>query len=307
MPCRQACRCRHGELLTCDVAHTHRDDVVGTPLCARCYDYAGAVLHNAHAAELWRRTTIYIARQLATALGLSRSACAKVLRLEHCKVAEFQRRGLVHFHALVRADGPEGSTPPIDADVLARACRAAVRSVEMSHLRGTTRWGSEIDVQVLEREARTAHVATYVAKYATKEPAMHPGLLSRILSEADLRSRHLPAHLHTMVATSWSLGGVPELRSLGLRRHAHHLGYTGHYLTKSRRYSTTFGALREARIVWNQQRNGDASAPETTTRRLKAVGRGWSNDGEALFAAAKARQAAEEKKEADFAWYTRCE
>jgi hypothetical protein len=146
-----------------------------------------------------------------------------------------------------------------------------------------------------------------VSKYVSKEPAMHPGLRGRILSEADLKSRGLPPHLLAMVATAWSLGGVPELRTLGLRSHAHHLGYSGHFLTKSRGYSTTFGALRDARVQWHRERNGEGPEPKTTTRRLKAVGRGWSNDGEALFAAAKARQAAEEKKEADFAWYTRCE
>jgi hypothetical protein len=56
---------------------------------------------------------------------------------------------------------------------------------------------------------------------------MHPGLLSRILSEADLKARDLPLHLFAMAATARSLGGVPELRLLGLRRHAHHFGYSG--------------------------------------------------------------------------------
>ena len=102
--------CAHGRPLTCEDRHARDDEAVGTPLCADCYDYAGAVLHNALSAELWRRTTIYIARRLATELELSRSACAKVLRLEHCKVAEFQRRGLVHFHAVIRADGADGGS-----------------------------------------------------------------------------------------------------------------------------------------------------------------------------------------------------
>ena len=110
---RQA-RCSHGRPLACQTRHPRDDDATGTPLCARCYDYAGAVLHNAHSAELWRRTTIYVPRQLAAPLGISRAECAKVLRLEHAKVAEFQRRGMVHFHAVIRADGPEGSPPPID-------------------------------------------------------------------------------------------------------------------------------------------------------------------------------------------------
>ncbi len=290
-------RCGHGRLVTCDVRHSGDDEAVGTPLCSRCYDYAGAVLHNAHSAELWRRTTIYLVRQLAASLGLSRSECAKVLRLEHCKVAEFQRRGLVHFHAVLRADGRDGSPPPIDGELLARACEAAVRSVAVSHPQGTARWGTKVDVQVLDTESRSTRVAPYVAKYATKEPAMHPGLVSRVLSEVDLKSRGLPPRLFNMVATAWSLGGVPGLRSLGLRRHAHHLGYSGHFLTKSRGYSTTFGALRDARSEWHQQRNGYGDDPETTTRRLRAVGSGWANTGEALFAAAQARQRAADKAE----------
>lgn len=285
--------------------HDLDDGALGTPLCSSCFDYAGAVLQNAYSAELWRRTTIAIFRRLAAALGISRTECAKFLRLEHCKVAEFQRRGLVHFHAIVRADGSDATAPPLDAEILAGACLAAARAVEITHRRGTARWGSQIDVEVLERSSEESHIASYVAKYVTKEPAMHAGLLGRILSEADLKGRHLPPHLFNMVATAWFLGGSAELGSLGLRRHAHHLGYSGHFLTKSRGYSTTFGALREARAAWQLARNGVDD--ELTTRRLRAVGRGWANDGEALFAAAQARQRAEDKEEADFVWHTRSE
>ena len=122
-PERRSSRCPHGHTLVCRTRHAHDDQALGAPLCVRCYDYAGAVLHNAHSAELWRRTTIYVSRQLAMSLGISRAECAKVLRLEHAKVAEFQRRGLVHFHAVIRADGPGGTSPAIDAAALAAACR----------------------------------------------------------------------------------------------------------------------------------------------------------------------------------------
>ena len=300
-------RCAHGRPLSCENRHAHDDAALGTPLCTECYDYAGAVLHNALSAELWRRTTIYVARRLATELGLSRSAGAKVLRLEHCKVAEFQRRGLVHFHAVIRADGADGGPPPLDTAALARACVAAARSVEVTHAGRTARWGSELDVQILSREGPSTPVASYVSKYAAKEPAMHPGLVGRILSESDLKRRGLPPHLFAMVATAWRLGSDHRLSSLGLRRHAHHLGYSGHFLTKSRGYSTTFGALREARAAWWQRSDADSERNIPRTRRLRAVGRGWANEGEELFAAAQARQRAEEKNEADFAWYTRCE
>jgi hypothetical protein len=181
-----------------------------------------------------------------------------------------------------------------------------VPTVAVAHSRGTARWGSELDVQILKRDVESTRVASYVAKYATKEPAMHPGLLGRILSESDLKGRHLPSHLFNMLATAWVLGAKPELSDLGLRRHAHHLGYSGHFLTKSRGYSTTCSALRDARAAWHRQQ-GDESDESATTKRLKAVGRGWANDGEALFAAAQARQAAADKKEAEFAWHPRCE
>lgn len=305
-PVRGSSRCPHGHALVCRSWHVHDDQALGAPLCARCYDYAGAVLHNANSAELWRRTSIYVARQLATSLGISRARCAKVLRLEHAKVAEFQRRGLVHFHAVIRADSPGGTSPAIDAAALAAACLRAARSVEVHHARGTARWGTELDVRVIDRDDPLTPVATYVAKYATKDPAMNPGLLGRILSESDLKRRNLPPHLFNMVATAWALGAAADLSELGLRRHAHHLGYTGHFLTKSRGYSTTFSALRDARAEWHRQREGEVDE-SGTTKRLRAVGRGWVNAGEALFAAAQARQRAEDKKEADFAWHTRSE
>ncbi len=225
-------RCAHGRPLGCEERHVRDEEALGTPLCPECYDYVGAVVHNALSAELWRRTTIYVARRLASELGLSRSACAKVLRLEHCKVAEFQRRGLVHFHAVIRADGAAGGPPPVDAAALARSCVAA-RSVEVTHAGRMARWGSELDVRLLSREGPLTPVASYVAKYATKKPAMHPELLGRILSDSDLKRRGLPPHLFAMVATAWKLGSDPRFSSLGLRRHAHHLGYSGHFLTKS--------------------------------------------------------------------------
>ncbi|WP_089101194.1 replication initiator [Streptomyces hyaluromycini] len=41
------------------------------------------------------------------------------------------------------------------------------------------------------------------------------------------------------------LGGLIEYKPLNLRPWTHTFGYRGHILTKSRRYSTTYGALRE--------------------------------------------------------------
>jgi hypothetical protein len=50
-----------------------------------------------------------------------------------------------------------------------------------------------------------------------------------------------------MITTAWQLGGKRCTGQLRFRAWAHMLGYGGHFLTKSRRYSVTFGQLRRAR------------------------------------------------------------
>ncbi len=65
-------------------------------------DYTGSVLFNAYARELWRRFTIALRRTLARRAGLTSKTFAAQARLSYAKVAEYQRRGVVHLHAIVR-------------------------------------------------------------------------------------------------------------------------------------------------------------------------------------------------------------
>lgn len=67
---------------------------------------------NAHAPELWRRTVIGIRRALDK---LARRSGTRV-RLSYAKAAEFQRRGLIHFHAIFRLDGIDTVTGMITVD-----------------------------------------------------------------------------------------------------------------------------------------------------------------------------------------------
>ncbi|WP_349666477.1 replication initiator [Actinomadura xylanilytica] len=97
----------------------------------------GDVLWHAAVPELWRRTMIYVYRALAR-IGSERSgvpvsvrAVRSLVRVSYVKVAEYQRRGAVHFHAVIRLDGVvDGDrsvvvAPPVWADVSALA--AAIR------------------------------------------------------------------------------------------------------------------------------------------------------------------------------------
>jgi hypothetical protein len=57
-----------------------------------------------------------------------------------------------------------------------------------------------------------------------------------------------------MITTAWELGGgkLAPARTR-LCKWAHALGHGGHFLTKSRRYSVTFGQLRRARTEHRKQ------------------------------------------------------
>jgi hypothetical protein len=62
------------------------------------------LIWNNALSELWRRTTIYLPRVLARLTGMTHKRLREQVRIAYVKVAEYQRRGLVHLHAVVRLD-----------------------------------------------------------------------------------------------------------------------------------------------------------------------------------------------------------
>ncbi|MGH9063684.1 MAG: replication initiator [Acidimicrobiales bacterium] len=307
-PQGQGC-CSHGHPCRCLIVHQTDDPVLGEPICPECFDCEGAVIWNALASELWRRTTIGIRRHLAGLAAISRSALKDHVRLSFTKVVEYQRRGVVHVHAVARLDGASDdlvpSPAPFGADLLAGAIHRAVRAASVSYpdspgLSGVARWGDQLDVHVLGSDGHPpGAAAAYLAKYATKstEPA---GLLDHRLRAGDLErlGTLLSPHLARMVRTAWDLGARPELEHLRLRAWAHCLGFRGHWLTKSRAYSTTFGALRAVRHDWHARRQGGAShsSPLVSVTDWSFVGRGWLSLGDAWLAETAAAEAAEARK-----------
>jgi hypothetical protein len=191
---------------------------------------------------------------------MSVRAVAKQVRLSYVKVAEFQRRGSVHLHALVRldavGDGLSAPPEPFSAELLAAALELAARRVSapMAGADKTTnervRWGRELDVAIVtDRDAGRRRAAAYVAKYSTKSTEDN-GMLDHRLRAGIPDALELPAHLRNLVESAWRLGGDGSGRELRLRAWAHTAGYRGHCLTKSRRFSTTFSALRANRQEW---------------------------------------------------------
>jgi hypothetical protein len=65
--------------------------------------------------------------------------------------------------------------------------------------------------------------------------------------------------------TAYDLGQRDEYRALNLDAWAHQLGYRGHIATKSRAYSTTYTALRQARADYRRAQRGETTPDPDTT------------------------------------------
>jgi hypothetical protein len=337
LPChphRQGARCPHGTRDGCWHRHDEEDPRLGEPLCPSCYDAPAQVLWNALAPELWRRTTIAIQRALARTVGLDEATLRQVVRVSYAKVAEFQRRGAIHFHAVIRLEAatdcrcPGCLAPPPEpftARLLEDALRHAVPAVRVpcpsldSGPDRYARWGEQLDVHNITKDSEQAgelsaeQVAGYIAKYATKATESFGSGLDRRLTADDLDwLDKLPAHIAKLVQAAWELGGRPQFDGLRLRAWAHMLGFGGHWSSKSRRYSTTMGALRRARVQFAKRRRARDGVPLDAWDRPEDdqavivvatwvyVGSGYATEGErwlALSAAARAREQREVARE----------
>jgi hypothetical protein len=322
-PCharRDASVCEHGQALACFTRHALGDELLGQPLCLDCYDHDHHVIWNNQAGELWRRTKQAIERHLnhtARRRGLPK------VRVSHGKVAEYQARGAVHFHAMLRLDGlnpldrtalipPPAGITAADLDEAVRYAATAIGHTTEPHPEHPAgwhiTWGEQLDVRLIslsgDGSVTDAMVAAYLAKYATKSTEV-TGHSSRRLNATTvgLYADADGTHTERLIAACWRLGEHDDFARL--RRWAHMLGFGGHFLTKARHYSVTFGALRDARITYRRsQDNGpeydqdrfdrqDDLDEETTLviGRLTYAGTGWKTTGDALLANTAADQA----------------
>lgn len=313
-PRRKHPTCPHGRSLSCPRRHKETDACLGRPLCGDCYDYSAAVVWNVHAPELWRRTMIGIRRRI------ERQAAPTRVKVSYAKVAEFQTRGLIHFHALIRLDGhdphhPEAlSAPPqtITVDDLSDVIRQTVTATSFTTAPHSTkpagwgnRWGNSLDIRPValsaDGEVTSGQVAGYLAKYATKatEPIGLPA--KRITADTITHYAAAPTHTARLIRACWTLGKSREPTLAALRRWAHMAGFRGHFLTKSRRYSITFKVLRAARATWRRRHerppgHGDCKCEVVRVTLLDYAGTGWLTSGDALLAISAAARAREHRR-----------
>jgi hypothetical protein len=242
-PRRDRPRCEHGKPLWCTAVHVEDDRALGSPLCVDCYDYGGHVAFNWHAPELWRRFTIALRRRLADTLGIPRRELGQHVVPAFAKVAEFQRRGVVHFHALIRLDGPGDDYPAPTLDVTAERLGQAVVDAAAS-VRVTTapwtfgaptwelRFGEQVDARPVHGSAnRDASrgdmhpqmVAAYIAKYATKA-AEDFGITARPMTAADVEQLRVAEHAKAVLRTAATIAAAAAATMEALDEDADALG-----------------------------------------------------------------------------------
>jgi hypothetical protein len=318
-------RCRHGNRDWCMTVHEKDDRKTGQPFCTECYDYESQVIWQWFAPELWRRFTITLHRQIAARLGLPQSACRKLVRVQFAKVAEFQSRGAVHFHALIRFDrvdshndGPDIASNLSEEDLI-EIVKKSAQNVHLTAPRvddkddaRILRFGAQVDTRLVKRgndvgadELTDAAVAAYIAKYATKSvedigssPEDQGDHFRRIKSAALEIARR---------SSSRTAGGSNAYRLLP--KWVGMLGFRGHFMSKSRRYSVTLGYLRNERRQFRRRQglslSGALSSADlshvATSATWKFAGTGWLSAGDAELAAMAATQALSDRSSASAA------
>lgn len=156
----------------CGARHKNGDEVLGTPIDPATYDYAAAADWNAKCSRLLAVTMQRLSR---LAYGNARTSTGRPRQLQWVRVAEFQRRGLVHFHVIVRGH--------IKEEHLHTVVRGTGTPGETGHIKPTTShgigWGHQCDVRRVVRGSKHG-VGYYLLKvvgYATKNAGSDsPGL-----------------------------------------------------------------------------------------------------------------------------------
>jgi hypothetical protein len=289
-----------GRACRCGRRHEPDDPLLGGAVDPGSYDYEGAVMWNWNAPALWNRFMIELVRVLAADSALSESAWRKLVRVAYAKVAEFQARGLVHFHAIIRLDhSTDRAKAPgvhVSAEMLSDAIATAAGRARLTADDAgdgpvrEVRFGEQLHTRVLAGgragcDLDPEAVAAYVAKYSCK--GSHEAITRRDMTVDQLRDRGVPEQLVQMALAALRLAARPGLRGIG--RWVNMLGFRGHFVTKSRGYSTTLGQLRGDRAAYRAQHDKPDDDDEDESTPVMAawtyLGSGYLNAGDVLLAA----------------------
>lgn len=229
----------------------------GVPLDPAIYDYAGQVAWNRDAGVLWDRTRRRMRDYWASG--------------EFFLVREWQDRGVLHLHVLVRIERSEAPQP----EVLREAARSAEAVSKVDG--GIVEWGAQADAKVFRADGDGAKTIWYLSKalnYVMKDTA----LAAMGGRGSNLAWAHLSALHEAARAMRCSRDCVPE--DCASRVHDRY-GSRSHVVSASRRTRNrsgwsftglTRGLQRRLRAAWAEARAQDAPAAEPAPAREQQEG-----------------------------------
>ncbi|WTW96246.1 hypothetical protein OG216_24015 [Streptomycetaceae bacterium NBC_01309] len=210
----------------CGRVHSPGDPLRGVPIDWTTYDYAGQAHFNRDSGKLWHATLEAWSRLLGA-------------RPEYVVVREWQARGAIHLHVLLRLTFALSGQHETDAlrSGLGEVARS-VSSRALDHGSGDVRritWGQQVDVQIVDPARRgRGHakvVAGYLGKLTTYAAKDLTGDLPSSESAAPARAHH--AELTETAEQMWCSAKCDRVGECSGRAHKG-WGFRGHVLTQSR-------------------------------------------------------------------------
>lgn len=253
------------ERCSCRSFHKPEDEIVGLPIKSakgKEFEYRKVVEFNQKSSRLVTVTLQKIYRQLGQLNGKSE----KEVRLPTARVMEWQSRGVLHAHILVRGNIP---TFIVENAVNGSPKNKHRRRIDPANHAGM-RWGSQVNVRHINSgdEKQLGRLGGYMTKvvgYALKDVNSQDAIKNL---ERKKFTRKLRSYTNEVIRCNkpWSICSASptatnEQRMSDLtrtnkpycvkhRRAFHQIGFTGNVLTLNRIWGSSLKQSREARIAF---------------------------------------------------------
>lgn len=249
---------REGKPLGCRCGKSHSvmdAGFRGVPIDNSTYDYSGQVAWNRDSGTLWSNTVRRIRGRWDS--------------FEFFLVREWQDRGVLHMHALVRIERHEAPSP----DLLRNAARTAVA---VSKVDGTiTEWGTQARCDGFRADGDGAKTIWYLSKALNY-------VLKDVVLEAKNKVPESWHHLALLNQASRELRCRPECDPASCSSKCHQrFGARSHVVSASRRTQTRQGwsftgltrtKQRALRLEWFTMQLGKPQKSEETPLPTRKVG-----------------------------------
>ncbi len=259
------------ERCACRRFHEPKDEILGIPINQDTFKYSEVVDFNNKASRLTAITMQKIYRLLVTDINskvktLSATKELKDVRLPTARVMEFQIRGVLHTHILVRGFIPSYI---IEMAVNGAPPSNKRRRVLPAQHKGQ-RWGTQVDVKHINSgdEAQLKKLGSYVTKvvsYALKDVTAHGQEKNKAREYFHQKLRKQTNRIVICKKTATECDASPRRTAIDIvarpnnkslnfcvkHRRAHHqLGFSGNILTMSRSWESSLKKAREARFAY---------------------------------------------------------